>query len=653
MWFTSLFHSQQRRSRGNQERRLRHPAPRRQSFRPRLEILEDRTVLSTLTVLNPLDSGAGSLRDTIAAASSGDTIVFDPSLEHQVIMLTGGELALTKSLDIEGPGWTKLTISGNNSSRVFNITGSDVTVTPAGLMITHGLAFQGGGIDNAGTLTVSECAISNNQALGGNNDGANGYGGGIFNEAGATLVVADSTLSGNTAIGEIGNGQPDQFGELGVGGGGGIFNFGVATVSHSTLIGNKAIGKSGLNGNLNDDALAYGFGEGGGIVNLLGTLTVSQSTFTGNQALGGAGAAGADGGCAHGGAIFNVAGPATISSSTFTGNQVISGDGGNGGSSGCAEGGALLNGSFPGAEATMSVDQCTLSDNQAIGGASSGGTFVYGSWGAGGAIANDASEPQGGGPGNCHLILTNSVLTNNQGLGGAGTGPGDQGVRSLGGGSALLNFAAVATVTNTVMSHNRGIGGASSDSTGGKGSGGAIANMAGAVLGMNNSTLSDNQAIGGAGKQGGLGLGGAINSLFAFDAPATATILNSALTNNQAIGGAGTEAGGNGVGAGIANVGVSVLTVMSSLFSDNQAVGGQGGTTGGDGLGGGLYVTDGSAYLARTVVVHNQALGGSGGTAGKGIGGSLHLGGGKLDKTDAVFSQYHASTSDDDVFGPP
>jgi len=45
--------------------------------------LEDRYLLSTLTVLNTGDSGAGSLRDTISAAQNGDTIVFAPSLAGQ------------------------------------------------------------------------------------------------------------------------------------------------------------------------------------------------------------------------------------------------------------------------------------------------------------------------------------------------------------------------------------------------------------------------------------------------------------------------------------------------------------------------------------------------------------------------------------------
>src|SRR5215471_3610397 len=77
-------------------------------FRPRLEILEDRTVLSTWTVTSPADSGDGSLRAIIAAAQDGDQIVFDPSLQGRTITLTSGQLAITKSLDIEGLGADKL-----------------------------------------------------------------------------------------------------------------------------------------------------------------------------------------------------------------------------------------------------------------------------------------------------------------------------------------------------------------------------------------------------------------------------------------------------------------------------------------------------------------------------------------------------------------
>jgi hypothetical protein len=92
-------------------------------LRPTLEALESRWVPSTLTILNYLDSGASSLRADIAAAHSGDQIVFAKWVH--AITLTSGELVLNKNLDIEGPGAVKLTISGNNASRVF-----DVATTP-------------------------------------------------------------------------------------------------------------------------------------------------------------------------------------------------------------------------------------------------------------------------------------------------------------------------------------------------------------------------------------------------------------------------------------------------------------------------------------------------------------------------------------------
>ena len=137
--------------------RGRRPVGSRPSFVPRIETLEDRTVLSTLTVLNNQDSGPGSLRAEIAAASSGDTIVFDASLNGQTITLTRGELAITKNLDIEGLGASQITVSGNKASRILDISGG-VSATIAGLTITAGLTDHGGGIlSEAGAhLTLSK-----------------------------------------------------------------------------------------------------------------------------------------------------------------------------------------------------------------------------------------------------------------------------------------------------------------------------------------------------------------------------------------------------------------------------------------------------------------------------------------------------------------
>ena len=156
----------------------------------RLERLEDRTVLSPLIVTSDADSGLGSLRDTIASAPSGSTIEFANNIARD--HLTSGELDISQDLDIEGPGANKLTISGNDASRVFDISGG-TTVTLAGLTIAHGLAFQGGGIliKPGADVAVTGCTLANNEALG--DDTGGGTGGAIENLQG-TLAVSGLQL---------------------------------------------------------------------------------------------------------------------------------------------------------------------------------------------------------------------------------------------------------------------------------------------------------------------------------------------------------------------------------------------------------------------------------------------------------------------------
>src|SRR5262249_17353975 len=128
------------------------------AYRPCLEILEARTLLSTylvdrLTDANPFAGGqgsglAGDLRYAIAQATDGDTINFGVT---GTINLGFNSLpALTHSIDIEGPGAAQLTVTRGFS--IFSV-GSGATVSISGLSVTN----SGGGISNAGTLTVSNC----------------------------------------------------------------------------------------------------------------------------------------------------------------------------------------------------------------------------------------------------------------------------------------------------------------------------------------------------------------------------------------------------------------------------------------------------------------------------------------------------------------
>jgi hypothetical protein len=267
---------------------------------------------AVLTVINLNDTGAGSLRNAITTSSAGDTIQFGVT---GTITLTSGELLIGHALTIAGPASGGITVSGNNSSRVFEIA-AGVTVTISNLTISNGkapsvdiggavLVQQGSGIYNGGSLTVNHCIISGNSAV---DNSSYQYGGGIYNLA--TLTVSESSITGNI----VGNGSAASFGA-------GIYNLsGTVAITNSTISGNSAGGS----------------GNGGGIWNG-GTVTITNSTLSGNDASNG------------GSGILNF-GTVTITNSTISGNSSTGG------------GGGIFNSRDT---AAVTITNCTLSGNSA------------------------------------------------------------------------------------------------------------------------------------------------------------------------------------------------------------------------------------------------------------------------------------------------
>jgi Dockerin type I domain len=226
-------------------------------------------------VTNTNDSGAGSLRQALADANDGDTI--DATGISGVITLTSGQLLVGVSMTINGPTADALAIDGNSAGRVFQIlsgktatisdftirnghagtigggifNGDAATLTIANTTLTGNTAGLGAAIFNNGTLTIVKATLSGNTAA---------QGGGIYNSGAGTLTMVNSTLSGNAATSA----------------GGGIFNIGTLEIANSTVTGNTAGDGGGI---FNTVAIAIGNSilnagtTGGTIVNSGGTVT--------------------------------------------------------------------------------------------------------------------------------------------------------------------------------------------------------------------------------------------------------------------------------------------------------------------------------------------------------------------------------------------
>ena len=427
---------------------------RRRSFQPRLLALEDRTLPSTFTVLNLHDAGAGSLRAAIIAAnahSGADTIVFAAGV-HGTIGLTSGQLAISDSVAINGPGENRLTVSGNNASRVVNVSGSSTSVALSGLTVANGLATddtlpspfgfeltEGGGLFvNAAHVALSNVTFTNDQAVGVASAGGAiaaafgaslsashvtfndnsvqgaliGVGGAIIADAGSALTVDHASFAGNSTIAQLGSSLTNPFQGAGLGGAIAVGGGSTASLTHLDFTGNLATGGSGV-GDLG------GPGDGGAlfltadsllVLPVSSSATLSHDSFLNNRALGGDGTDGSSGvvatggGEGLGGAVRDAGSFLSVSDSNFGENLAVGGRGGKGDAGGQGGRGrrslrghvqSVIN-DLPFAQiaATMSFSHCSFTGNIVTGGTGGmGGTGANGGdggLGVGGAIALDS-----------------------------------------------------------------------------------------------------------------------------------------------------------------------------------------------------------------------------------------------------------------------
>ncbi len=231
-----------------------------------------------LTVTTLDDSGAGSLREALGLIADGGLITFDPALAGGTIGLTSGQLGIDRSVTIDASAAPGIVISGGNASRVFQIEAT-ASVSMSDLEVADGAAApQGGGILNFGTLSLDRVTVRDNTE---NSAGPANFefgGGGIYNGAGATLNLTDSTVRDNVSLN-----QPA----------GGIYGFFGSTIN---------ITRSTVSGNAAASDVAGG-------LRTLGNATIVNSTFSGNVST-----------AWHGGGIFHTDGQLTVTNSTFSGN---------------------------------------------------------------------------------------------------------------------------------------------------------------------------------------------------------------------------------------------------------------------------------------------------------------------------------------------
>jgi hypothetical protein len=205
--------------------------------------------------------------------------------------ITVGEIVVTANTTLDATGFS-VVLQGNGSDRVFTVN-PGVSLTLVNLTVTNGSGQastsnsspgNGGGIYNAGRLTLLNSTVSNNGYGAGVTPGA---GGGIYNAG--TLTLTNSTVKGNQDTN----------------GGAGIDNEGSGTVSMTTSTVSENTATNGAGGIVNLNASGQASSQA--------SVTISRSTVSGNSAPNG-----------FAGGIDNQ-GTMSLSNSTIAGNTATNG----------------------------------------------------------------------------------------------------------------------------------------------------------------------------------------------------------------------------------------------------------------------------------------------------------------------------------------
>lgn len=521
-------------------------------------------------------SGTTMISANEANRAGGGIEVIDGTL-HLMGTTLGGSLAADGNI-AGSPGSAS---PGNGGG--LHVTGSCAVNVIGGTVQFNVAAKEGGGLWNqaGATMTVSDDALIQDNAARG--DAADDGGGGLFNNGG-TLNITGATISNNVAEGTSGSG-------------GGLFSTdGTITITGTTLFTNNKANRAGggievvhgslmmtgttlggpnpADGNVAGPTGSANPGSGGGL-HVSGTCGVTLSGGTVQQNV----AAREGGGLWNQtGATMTLADGVVVRENTASGAAVD--DGG---------GGIFNNGG------TLTITGATISSNVADGSAGSGGGIFStdGIVSITGATIIQANEANRAGGGieviNGTLSLTGTTLGGILPVDGNVAGPVGSASPGNGGGIHVSGSCLVTLTGGTVQSNLAAR------------EGGGLWNQTGATMLLTDNVLVDgNTASGDAADDGGGGI---------FNNGGILTITEATISNNRADGASGS-------GGGILTVGGTV-TVTSGTITGNIAHRAGGGIEDASGSGLGLTLTDST--------LDGNNAGGSLGTAAPGSGGGLHI----------------------------